>query len=106
MATKTDEPNAETLKADIDALRTDFAKLRDHLAGYARANARSARETGEAAVDEFRHELDSLFDDLGRNARQSRSDIEDHVRDRPLSSLLVAFVAGMVISLVMGRRSG
>ena len=64
-------------------------------------------ETADEAGRIVRQSTENLDETVGRamdNAERSLGAIERHVRERPLASLVVAFLAGMAILGLMRRR--
>ena len=76
------------------ALRDDLNDLRDAAADAARAKLGEARERTRAGVEAGRERL-----------RTARTSLEDHVREKPIQSLLIAAAIGVAVGyLLRGRR--
>lgn len=83
----------ETLRADLDALKTDMGALVDTL-------KKVAKEGGEEGMKNLRE-----FQSQARvQATQSVQAVERQITENPLTSILVAFGAGMVIGKLMDRH--
>lgn len=97
------EPDADTVKADMEQIRTDMATLKEHLMAMGKGRLARARNEGEAALEDIRADLEGLAQDLQRDGRQAVAGLERSVREQPLLSLLAAFGIGMLISQFFGR---
>lgn len=89
----TESSDVTQLRADLDALRGDFARLTDSLKSVTGKGAR-------AGVDAAR-----------RHAEQTRAQAEDwmgvlgsHIEERPYGSLLTAFGVGFLLGKLLDRR--
>ncbi len=82
-------PNGETIRADIEALKRELAKLMSHV------------KTGasEGVAGEARRLLDAVADENAEAAAALRR----YVETRPLTALLIAFGCGFVASRMLRR---
>lgn len=101
---------AEELRPDLSQLRADFERLSDsigslrtHLVGLGREGARGAQAAGLAQLDSLRREVDEAAQQFRQQGRDTLGQVEQSVRDRPLTSLLMAFGIGMVLARLFGR---
>ena len=78
---------ADSIKGDVEALREDLNALRS-----------------DESIDELRERLERLADEARLRSRAASETIQRQVEERPLTSLLVAFALGMVISRFFDRR--
>ncbi|MFO0874929.1 MAG: hypothetical protein U0575_13295 [Phycisphaerales bacterium] len=76
----------ESLKADLAALRDDLASLSKSFLGQGADSARAAKSAVEERV--------------GRAA----DSIEQFVEERPFTTVLIAFGAGMLAASILRRR--
>lgn len=81
------------IEKDIDALRSDFASLQSDLQTLTKTLARRAKT---AAAD--------TADDLLAKGRDGVAVVEEHVAERPLASMLIAFGAGVALGKLLDRR--
>ena len=100
----------EGLQNDLDQLRTDMAKLRADLSaigdgvkkmgteavGATQAKVKSAAQD---ALDEFQEKLN----EAKSQGKQAIHDLEREIKEKPLTSLAVAFGVGFVLSKLLGR---
>ncbi len=93
---KSDEVNYDTLKSDIHQLRDDFSKLTRTLLDKQRGQVSHLRDevsrTGRDAVDRAK----SLGD-------KALKDTQQRIEERPLTTLLVIFLAGLFLGKLLDR---
>ena len=101
----------EALKQDTDALRDDLNALRSDIASLAATVKEmmvgKAREASSAAgenLDELRDRVEQMAEQVRDRGRAASEKLQRQVEERPLTSLLVAFAAGLVISRLLDRR--
>ena len=90
--TMTTGASRNDLSSDMNALKKDLAALRDDLAGMATSLGKEAKHRAAAARDSVQESVQS-----------SLSSAETCVRERPLTSVLVAFGAGVLISKLLSK---
>lgn len=83
----------EALRADLDALKADVVTLVDTL-------KKVAKDGGEEGLRSLR-EIEAR---ARAQAQQSVHAVERQITENPLTSILVAFGAGMMIGKLMDRR--
>lgn len=97
--------DAETLEADVDKLRADFALLKGHLGRLGKQTVRRAEASGRAEIDALSGAVEEMIEQLGARGRDKAEALDRQVRDRPLVSVLAAFGMGMVVSrMLSGTR--
>lgn len=96
-------PDLGQLKADFERLSDSISSLRSHLVGLGREGARSAQAAGLAQLDHLRREVDEMAQQFRQQGRDTLGQVEDQVRERPLTSLLMAVGIGMVLARLLGR---
>ena len=94
---------AETVKSEVDALRADFKQIKEDLKGLTAAISQLAAKQGSEAVDELKQKRDKVEAQLRQAAGEAKTTLEEHVRDKPLNTLLLAFVVGLVLGKGLGR---
>ena len=75
------------------ALREDLKELRSAAGEAAREKLDEARERARAGVEAGREKL-----------RAARSSLEEHVREKPLQSLLIAAAVGVALGYMLRSR--
>lgn len=89
------EPDLATLQADIQQLRTDFAKMAADMRGL--ANSGYAQAKGQA-----QESAEKVWDEMKRQAENVGHEIEE----RPFASALVTFATGLVLGILLSGRRG
>lgn len=94
----------ENIGQDLEALREDVTKLRSDLSHL----AKSLLEKGKSETDSARDRVvEELMSNL-RSARQKGSDtvgtVEHRIQEKPLMSLLIAFLAGLILGKLFDKR--
>jgi ElaB/YqjD/DUF883 family membrane-anchored ribosome-binding protein len=84
----------ETLRREMEQMRADFAKLSETLRTV-------VRHGGAAASDKLHDSAERLKDELKR----TRQNLSAEIEERPLTVAAIAFLAGMVLGAIFGRRS-
>jgi ElaB/YqjD/DUF883 family membrane-anchored ribosome-binding protein len=85
--------SARTIEEDIAALREDLKALSSNVAGL-------AKEKGES----LRAGLESQADRVAASGREAAETVQDAVRERPMTSVFVAFGVGVLIGHLLDRR--
>jgi ElaB/YqjD/DUF883 family membrane-anchored ribosome-binding protein len=85
---------------DLQALRADFDKLRADLSAIAATLTGMADAAGGQAADRLRGTAKSAQHEAERAAET----VQRAIADQPLIALAVAFVTGVVLGLLFGRR--
>jgi ElaB/YqjD/DUF883 family membrane-anchored ribosome-binding protein len=104
MAESDVNPQIAALQADFSQLRSDLLALTKSIGDITRRRAEegveSLKETGNRAADRVRAAASdaNAFKDAGLAAA------EQHVVEHPISSLMVAFAAGMILGKLVERR--
>ncbi|MCB9849880.1 MAG: hypothetical protein H6817_04170 [Phycisphaerales bacterium] len=80
------------LASDLNALKKDLANLRSDFAGIAGGIGHRAKDR---AVE--------LGDSVQSAVKSSLSEAESRVQERPLTSVLVAFGAGVLVAKLLGK---
>jgi len=80
------------LRADIAALRSDFAKLVDDAGTLARAKSDGLLAQGRETTSKAQAEM---------NAQKSK--VEESVRDNPLAAIGIAFGVGVLLAAISRR---
>ncbi len=84
---------ADDVRADLDALKSDFAQIREDL----RTMASTAVKEGKSRAYEVRDAAQEKFED-------SLDSLESFVKEKPLTACGIAFAAGILASIYMRHR--
>jgi len=99
-------PNAETtpdlaaITNDIATLKRDLAALIEDMKGYVSGDVACAR----SAVGQFRDETLRVYENLTARGERSVKALGHRVEEHPVTSLLIAFAAGVIGSRMLSRR--
>jgi len=85
--------SAKSIEEDLAALRADLKTLSANVAGLLKGK-------GEA----LRSELGDQVDKATASGRKAAENVQDAVRERPMTSVCVAFGVGMLIGHLIDRR--
>jgi ElaB/YqjD/DUF883 family membrane-anchored ribosome-binding protein len=92
------------LGKDVDTLKEDISRLKDDLASI----AETLLEKGKVETDAAKEKLGERFGDELEAARvkgkEQMESIEDQIREKPLMSLLIAFVIGLFLGKLLDLR--
>jgi ElaB/YqjD/DUF883 family membrane-anchored ribosome-binding protein len=90
------EGEVDTFKEDIAKLRTDFASLKDAFQEIASERVRSTLSDAQQKIDEW-------TETARARSRNSLEDLAEEIEDRPLTSILAAFCAGVILGRLFDR---
>jgi ElaB/YqjD/DUF883 family membrane-anchored ribosome-binding protein len=105
MADKNVQDELQTLKDDIAKLRTDVSQLVDVLKDLGVEKVDSARASVEEEIQAQRERVRDAIGKAKDRGKKTADDIEDHITEHPLSSLLAAFGLGFIIAKLSGGGS-
>jgi ElaB/YqjD/DUF883 family membrane-anchored ribosome-binding protein len=89
--------DVDAIKADLDALRKDFASVVETLKGTARSRA-------ESELDALQKRVNQIAADLQTSGRESLRAFEGQIGEKPLVSVAIAFAIGLVLGKLFDRR--
>ncbi len=92
------------LREELARLREDVARIAEALTGVGREKAEEAVAAGSAKLEELRREVERLTRELQTRGRDMVAGVEESVRERPLTSLMIAFGLGLLLSLLLVDR--
>ncbi len=90
------EGEFDTLKDDFTKVRSDITALKDSVQGY-------ATETVRAKFNDGKQRFDQLTESARYKSRAQLEDLAAEIEDRPLTSILVAFGAGVILGRLFYR---
>jgi ElaB/YqjD/DUF883 family membrane-anchored ribosome-binding protein len=102
--TKAESRAERDLKSDVDAIRSDIDVLRKDLAAVLDRIKDTAGSRAEAEVRALQRRINKIADDVQTSGRESLRTIEERIEERPLVSLGMAFVVGLVLGRLFDRR--
>jgi ElaB/YqjD/DUF883 family membrane-anchored ribosome-binding protein len=99
------------LRAQITALQTDFGQLRTDLVTLTKVIGELSKRRAEESVENLKQAGNQAADRVRAAAAEAAAfgdagiaATERHVAEHPISSLLVAFAAGLVFGKIVEKR--
>jgi len=86
------------LTSELQALKRELSR-----AAHA-ANDRVA-DAAQSSVEEIAGQIRTLLDDLGGAFGEEEKAVESLIAERPMAAVASAFALGVVVGLMLGRRS-
>ena len=105
MAQSSTKPTADDLAAQMEALRADVAALTTTLADLTRAEARDAADSAKRAARKTRENVEHEYEKLHKHAEDAVDQADALIREKPAMALGIAAGLGLLIGLLMSRRS-
>jgi ElaB/YqjD/DUF883 family membrane-anchored ribosome-binding protein len=97
MAERDLNKDVDALKADLNALRKDLSSVVETIKGTAKSRA-------ESEIDALQKRINQIAGDVQASGREGLRAVESHIEDKPLISLGIAFMVGMVLGRLFDRR--
>lgn len=104
MATNVADKEVEKLRAEMDTLRADLARLTEQLSRTAKAGASAASDSAREEYARLREEMDRVAGIVGDRSRQGMHMVQDQVETHPFVSLGAAFGVGFLLGKLLDRR--
>lgn len=92
------------VRQDVEALRTDLATLLEHMKGLGSAKLDQAGAAGSETIERLRADVERTADRLRQQGQVSLAEVERTIQERPLTALLAAFGAGLLLARLWDRR--
>ena len=92
------------LGKDVETLRDDISKLREDLTGIAQSLLEKGKSETEAAKERLSEGLQDEFQAVRDKSNETVESLEDQIREKPLLSLLIAFIVGLFLGKLFDRR--
>ncbi|MEE9176155.1 MAG: hypothetical protein V3U19_08295 [Thermodesulfobacteriota bacterium] len=92
------------LGKDVETLKDDLSKLREDLTGIAQSLLEKGKTETEAAKDKLSEGLQDEFQAVRDKSKETVESLEDQIREKPLLSLLIAFIVGLFLGKLFDRR--
>jgi ElaB/YqjD/DUF883 family membrane-anchored ribosome-binding protein len=93
-------PDAKRVADDVAALKQDMASLIKQMKEIA---LREANRFGQDTADKISGRAADLYETVSDTSKKSADAISAHVEEQPISSLLIAFAAGFIVSKILTR---
>ena len=93
----------EALKSDISKMREDIDALLSAIVAEQAENLEDLKDEATSQADRVKRAGRAAFDRAKAQGNASLESLEETVQARPITSLLVAFGAGLVIAQLLRR---
>jgi ElaB/YqjD/DUF883 family membrane-anchored ribosome-binding protein len=90
----------ETIVDDLGTLKRDIGRLMDQMKTGA---VDGASEAAQNLLNQLNERASDIYDNLSDQGERSVKAISRQVEERPITSLLVAFGVGMIVSRLLSR---
>lgn len=101
---------ARNVDVEFDALKSDFSKLSSDLASLTEAMRTLTGEEAQGYLDKARNVVGQAQDGIGAtvsaisaSGHQGIASVEEHIRQRPLASILIGLGVGLAIGRLVSR---
>lgn len=91
------------LEGEFDAVKDDLAKLREDIAHLSATLRDTTSETVRDQISSIRGRLDGITDEALDHGRHTLDELTEHIEERPLTSILLAFGIGVLIGKLLDR---
>lgn len=95
--------SSHNVESEFDTLKDDLAKLRADVASLSATLRDITSDTVHEQVDAIRGRINNLTDSAKAEGQQRLDDLTDQIEERPLTSVLIAFGAGLLIGKLFDR---
>lgn len=99
-----DSDAQSALHEDIDALKKDFAALRDDIMKIGATKAEHAGEKLDQRVSEARERASGFFEAADQETRAAAEAVQKNVRENPVASLSAAVAFGFLLGRTVLRK--
>lgn len=96
--------DVDSIKDDIATLRSDLSATLKDVVAMGRAEAGDARERLEESIKARLSQLEDAADRVRERAKDMVGAVSDHVEEKPLQSITIAFGAGLLLGILLHRR--
>lgn len=97
----------ETLRDDFEKLKSDMASLADDLRKLVKQQGNGVYARGKAAAEDAvargRAAAEGLTENLSGHLSAAGESVTRHVAERPMTSVAVSFLAGLIVGAVVRR---
>lgn len=97
--------SADKLFDDLQSVVREAETLLKATAGHAGDKVDEVRSRAERTIKQVRSRIDHLERDAIRTVKDAATEAEDYVRDNPWQAIGVAAGVGLVLGLLLSRRS-
>lgn len=94
------QKSAQAIKEDAHSIKEDLRAIKDDSISL----ARDLKQDGMEAAKSVSNDVKDKMEGLKAQASTQLKTLEKEVKNRPLQSMAIAFAAGALASILLGRR--
>jgi ElaB/YqjD/DUF883 family membrane-anchored ribosome-binding protein len=94
----------EGLKEDVRRLRQDLAALTESVKKVAHGGAEVGRARAHDELERLYEQFQETYDSVRKESSRARTGLEKEIGERPFTTLLGAFVVGIVLGKFMSAH--
>ncbi|MBY0431283.1 MAG: hypothetical protein K2Q10_08805 [Rhodospirillales bacterium] len=103
MSARNVEQEFDALKSDFSKLSSDLASLTDAIRNLTGQDAQDYLAKMRAVVGQANEGVEATASALGARGREGIASVAQHMRERPLTSILICLGLGVVIGKLIDR---
>jgi len=107
MEAKSNQSEYDQVKADLQALREDVAKLTKSVVDGQKSNISNLRDEirreSREALDHVRQRGDEALNQARDAGSKAVHSVEDRIEERPFLSIIIMFLAGLLVGKMLDR---
>ena len=103
MAETSDRHSSDDLERQFQVIRDDFVTLSRLLREIGENKAGEKRDAALAEAEALLDRSRAILDEGRLQAKQASASIEDHIREKPVQSALVALGIGFLVGIITRR---
>lgn len=94
---------ADPTKEELSNLREDLAALRDDVRALAQTATRDAKGMASEGYDRVTGAASDMADNVRHHAEEYTHGVQDKIREKPISSVLISVAAGVLLAKIVLR---
>lgn len=91
------------LEAEVARLKGDVTKLKEQVRETGQRSYRSAQRVASSGLESVKARSEAAIEDIRGQAKDYEAQLEEAVREKPISSLAIAAGVGFVLALLTRR---
>ena len=96
--------NEDGLGNDLESLKDDISKLKSDISDITQKLIYKAKTDSGPMKDKFIEDLKNELDRARGKSRETFESVEQQIQEKPLMSLLIAFILGLLLGKLLDRR--
>lgn len=96
--------NEDGLDNDLESLRDDVSKLKSDISDITQKLIYKAKSDSGPMKDKIIEDLKNELDRARGKGRETFESVEQQIQEKPLMSLLIAFILGLLLGKLLDRR--